>query len=91
MTQTTAIPDATAGPKVNVALVQIRVAPPDDVQGQCAHMRELVLKAVKEGKDKGKPVNIAVLPVSTTTLWVRADSVGNVEHPDSKDCSRGHS
>jgi hypothetical protein len=50
--------------KVNVALIQIRAATEDKVE-TCGHMRELVLRAVEEGRAKGDPLHMAVLPVSS--------------------------
>ncbi|KAK1921515.1 carbon-nitrogen hydrolase [Papiliotrema laurentii] len=47
--------------KVNVALIQIRAATEDKVE-TCGHMRELVLRAVEEGRAKGDPLHMAVLP-----------------------------
>lgn len=67
MTMTSSVPDPTTGPKVNVALVQLRVAPPDDVPGQCKHMRELVLRAVEEGRACGQQPHIIMLGVSA--MW----------------------
>jgi hypothetical protein len=50
--------DPTTGPKVHIALVQLRAAPPDDVAGQCAHMRGLVLQAMRGGTAGERPMMV---------------------------------
>jgi hypothetical protein len=68
MTAPTTVPDATAGRKVNVALVQIRPPKPDTKAAQVAHMRDIVRTAVEQGKERGTPVDMVVLGVSLSVL-----------------------